>query len=103
MDNWEWCPAPYSLKQRPTRVTKIESFLGKNGMNQLISDGKLNAVVSKYCTCSLWPCGKYTTRLPTGGIDTRGPAQACHSSELIGFFSPALQINTEIVITQHHV
>ena len=42
----------------------------------------------KSCTCSLWPCGKYTTRLPTGGNDTRGPAQACHNSVLMGFFSP---------------
>lgn len=40
-------------------------------------------------TCSLWPWGKYTTRLPTGGKETNGPAQACHNSELILFCSPA--------------
>jgi hypothetical protein len=27
---------------------------------------------------------------------TKGPAQACHSSELIAFFSPALQISASI-------
>lgn len=32
-------------------------------------------------TCSLWPWGKYTTRLPTAGKETSGPAQACHNSE----------------------
>jgi hypothetical protein len=28
-------------------------------------------------------------------MDTRGPAHACHSSELTGFFSPALQMNAD--------
>lgn len=32
-------------------------------------------------TCSVCPWGKYTTQLPTGGSETKGPAQACHSSE----------------------
>lgn len=39
-------------------------------------------------TCSLWPCAKYTTRLPTVGRETRGPAQACQSSEFKHLFSP---------------
>jgi hypothetical protein len=47
--------------------------------------------VKNICTCSLWPWGKYTTRLPTGGNETSGPAQACHSSEFMIFFSPIIQ------------
>lgn len=31
------------------------------------------------------------TRLPTGGKETSGPAQACHNSELILFLSPVIQ------------
>lgn len=62
--------------------------------------------MTKLFTCSLWPWGKYTTRLPTGGSDTRGPAQACHSSELMAFFSPALQnpcsVVTAVYPTSHY-
>lgn len=39
-------------------------------------------------TCSLWPCGKYTTWVPAAGKFTNGPAHACHSSVFIVFFSP---------------
>jgi len=84
MGSWGWCPAPYALKQQPdTELPKQENF-------QKIFPESTPFLLhtDKYCTCSLWPCGKYTTRLPTGGNDTRGPAQACHNSELMGFFSP---------------
>jgi len=44
------------------------------------SDAATTMIVVMF-TCSVWPWGKYTTGLATGGSETKGPAQACHSSE----------------------
>lgn len=58
---------------------------------------KIIGICSKIPTCSLWPWGKYTTRLPTVGKDTRGPAQACQSSEFKHLLSPAITPTTSVI------
>jgi hypothetical protein len=43
-------------------------------------EGRSKAASGKSGTCSMCPCGKYTTTLFFFGSEISGPAHACHSS-----------------------
>lgn len=93
-----WCHAMYIKTFRICNRNYLKIFKGRSFGKK--KKGEMNGFTI-FCwhqiqpenrcillTCSLWPCGKYTTWLPTAGKDIRGPAQACQSSESTHPFSP---------------
>jgi hypothetical protein len=67
------------------------------------SDATTTMIVVIMFTCSVWPWGKYTTGLATGGSETKGPAQACHSSEFRHLLSASnRRAHMHIYMHSHH-
>lgn len=96
-DSWVFAPRlPCLSTQQPTR----SSFI--NILSNDIKRWNGNNIKRLVLTCSLCPWGKYTTRVPILGRDTRGPAQACQSSEFKHLFSFTVVIIIEYFATNDY-
>lgn len=73
------------------------NFLAQKVHHFKYRPGNQGTCKTKKLTCSLWPWGKYTTRLPIAGRETRGPAHACQSSEFRHLLSPAVSISIKTI------